>query len=85
MVDAFKAIEVKIHKPKGAIYVWFPVPSKMSGETFVGSLLEQYQVSLTPGTVFGPSDEGYVRLSYTIQEERLSEAMQRITKFYRSI
>jgi LL-diaminopimelate aminotransferase len=85
VVDAFKAIEVKIHKPKGAIYIWFPVPSKMSGETFVGSLLEQYQVSLTPGTVFGPSDEGYVRLSYTIQEERLSEAMQRITKFYRSI
>ena len=85
VVNAFYAIGVKIPKPKGAIYIWFPVPPKMSAESFVGSLLEHYQVSLTPGTVFGPGGEGYVRLSYTIQEESLSEAMQRITKYYISI
>jgi len=85
VVDAFNSIGVKIHKTKGAIYIWFPVPSKMSAEPFVQSLLEQYQVSLTPGTVFGSGGEGYVRLSLTIQEERLFEAMQRITKFYGSI
>lgn len=85
VVKAFTAIGVELPKPKGAIYIWFPVPSKMSAETFVGSLLEHYQVSLTPGTVFGTGGEGYVRLSYTIQEEPLSEAMQRITEFYGSI
>ncbi len=85
VLAAFQGIGVSIPKPQGAIYIWFPVPSKMSAEAFAGSLLEQYQVSLTPGTVFGFGGKGYVRLSITLQDERLSEALQRVTAFYGSI
>jgi aminotransferase len=45
------------------------------------NLLERAYVSLVPGTVFGESGQGYVRLSYANSYERLEEAMRRLTRF----
>jgi LL-diaminopimelate aminotransferase len=44
----------------------------------VTGLLEQAYISLAPGSIFGSSGEGYVRLSLTAPLERVEEAMQRL-------
>jgi LL-diaminopimelate aminotransferase len=42
--------------------------------------LEQTGVSLTPGSVFGSQGEGYVRLSFTLPNEILQEALDRLSQ-----
>jgi LL-diaminopimelate aminotransferase len=49
----------------------------------VTAALENTLVSLTPGTVFGPGGEGYVRISITTPLERVQEAMYRLSKWLR--
>lgn len=68
-----------VELPKGSIYLWCPVPSGWSSIDFVTYLLENYHVSLTPGTVFGSEGEGCVRLSITTPKERIEQAMERIS------
>jgi LL-diaminopimelate aminotransferase len=45
---------------------------------FAGQLLEQAGVVVTPGVGYGSQGDGYVRMSLTLRDERLQEAMQRI-------
>jgi LL-diaminopimelate aminotransferase len=45
---------------------------------FATAALEQAGVSLTPGTVFGPGGEGFVRISITASIERVQQAMDRL-------
>jgi aspartate/methionine/tyrosine aminotransferase len=69
-------------KPGGAFYVWANIQGMgISAEEFSMRLLESAYVSLVPGTVFGESGQGYVRLSYANSYERLEEAMRRLTRF----
>lgn len=69
-------------KPGGAFYVWANIQGMdISAEEFSMRLLESAYVSLVPGTVFGESGQGYVRLSYANAYERLEEAMRRLAKF----
>jgi aminotransferase len=69
-------------KPGGAFYVWANI-SRMgvTSEEFSMKLLEGAFVSSVPGTVFGESGQGYIRLSYANSYERLEEAMRRLTHF----
>jgi len=66
--------------PDAAIYVWLQVPAGYSSQRYTEEALQQAQVSLTPGTVFGEAGEGYVRLSLTLPEARLVEAMERLRR-----
>ncbi len=65
--------------PKASLYVWSPIPPNWTSETFCQKLLEDVQVSLTPGTVFGSYGEGYVRICVCAEEGIIREALQRIT------
>jgi LL-diaminopimelate aminotransferase len=67
--------------PKATLYVWAPVPPRYrtSGE-FASDLLEKTGVLVVPGTGFGATGEGYVRVSLTVTEERLREAGRRMEK-----
>ena len=68
--------------PKGAFYV-FPDIShlKMPSSEFCFALLEDEGVSTTPGSVFGESGEGHIRVSYATDLETLSEAVKKIKIF----
>lgn len=68
--------------PKGAFYV-FPSIKKLgiTSLEFCSKLLEEEGVSTTPGSVFGDSGEGYVRISYATSLETISEAVKKIRKF----
>jgi LL-diaminopimelate aminotransferase len=79
VVAALHAMGLTAALPRGSIYVWSPVPPGWTSQAFTAAILETAQVSLTPGTVFGPNGEGYVRISLTATLERIETAMARIS------
>jgi LL-diaminopimelate aminotransferase len=78
VVEALREIGIDIEPPKGTIYVWAPVPADHTSASFAELVLEQAAVIVSPGSMYGPSGEGYFRISLTTPDERLAEAMQRL-------
>jgi LL-diaminopimelate aminotransferase len=70
----------KVEAPKGALYVWLPTPPGESSVDFTARLLDEAGVVVAPGTGYGPSGEGYIRLSITIPDNRLDEGCERVRK-----
>jgi LL-diaminopimelate aminotransferase len=80
--DALAAIGVELERPLGGIYVWAPTPSGVRSEAFADRLLAEGGVVVGAGSSYGEHGEGYVRLSLTVPDERLAEAMERIGRLY---
>jgi LL-diaminopimelate aminotransferase len=78
VVDALGEIGVEISPPKGTIYVWAPVPDGHTSVSFAELVLEQAAVVISPGSMYGPSGEGFFRISLTTPDERISEAVERM-------
>ena len=78
LVRALRAIGMEVTAPKGTIYLWVPVPDGYTSATFTAQVLEQADVVVTPGAAYGAAGEGYVRLSLTVPDARLEEAVRRI-------
>jgi LL-diaminopimelate aminotransferase len=78
LVAALRSIGMHVDPPKGTIYLWAPVPEGYTSASFTETVLEQADVVVTPGAAYGAAGEGYVRLSLTIADERLEEAVRRI-------
>jgi LL-diaminopimelate aminotransferase len=66
--------------PRATFYVWVETPGGYTSADFATKVLEETGVVITPGTGFGPSGEGYVRLSLTVNGDRLAEAVGRIER-----
>ena len=66
--------------PKATFYLWVRVPAGTTSSDFVGRILEETGVVLTPGNGFGGFGEGYFRISLTVNEDRLSEALDRMDR-----
>lgn len=64
--------------PKATFYMWVKTPEGLSSSEFVGRILTETGVVLTPGNGFGRHGEGYFRISLTVGEDRLTEALTRI-------
>lgn len=64
--------------PKGAFYLWVPVPKGYTSSEFCEYMFEKCAVVIAPGAAYGENGEGYVRFSLTVAEDRLEEAMQRM-------
>ncbi len=78
MLDGLASIGVKVEPPKGSFFIWAPVPEGYTSTDFATQVLEQAGVIVTPGNAFGPSGEGYFRVSLSVPNERLYEAIHRI-------
>src|SRR5687768_4826987 len=78
VVEALSAIGVEVDPPKGTIYVWAPVPDGHTSTTFAELVLEQAAVVVSPGSMYGPSGEGFFRISLTTPDERITEAVERL-------
>jgi len=78
VVDALTAIGVDVSAPQGTIYVWAPVPGGYSSTSFCEHVLEAAAVVISPGSMYGPSGEGFFRISLTTPDERLAEAVERM-------
>jgi LL-diaminopimelate aminotransferase len=72
---------VHVTPPKGTIYVWAPVPAGFeSSVAYCEHVLEHTAVVLSPGSAYGPSGEGWFRISLTTPDARLAEAVERLAR-----
>jgi LL-diaminopimelate aminotransferase len=78
VVGTFQGIGIDLEPPLGSVYVWIPTPAGRTAAQFADELLEQASVVVAPGTGYGPHGEGFVRISLTVADARLEEAMSRI-------
>jgi LL-diaminopimelate aminotransferase len=78
VVSALREIGVDVSAPKGTIYVWAPVPEGHTSTSFAELVLEEAAVVVSPGSMYGPSGEGFFRISLTTPDERLTEAVERM-------
>jgi LL-diaminopimelate aminotransferase len=75
---ALSEIGVDVTPPKGTIYVWAPVPGGHTSASYCELVLEESGVVVSPGGAYGPGGEGFFRISLTLSDERLSEAVERL-------
>jgi LL-diaminopimelate aminotransferase len=83
MIGALAAIGLPASPPKATPYIWARVPNGYSSASFTELVLEEAGVVVSPGPSFGPSGEGFVRISLTVPDARLEEAAQRIASSLR--
>ena len=83
LVEALAAVGIDVPPPRGTIYVWVPVPAGHTSVSFTELVLEQAGVVVSPGSSYGPNGEGYVRMSLTLPDDRLREAVARIEQHLR--
>ena len=81
LMHEFRRIGLKCFEPYGAFYV-FPDVSEfgMTSEEFATRFLEEERVAVVPGTAFGASGEGFIRISYAYSLEDLKVALGRLER-----
>ena len=75
---ALAEIGVDVTPPKGTIYVWAPVPDGHTSASYCELVLEESGVVVSPGGAYGPNGEGFFRISLTVPDDRLGEAVERL-------
>lgn len=80
MKEGLSEIGIKAYGGINAPYIWLETPDKMKSWKFFDMLLEKIQIVGTPGVGFGPSGEGYFRLSAFGNRQEIQEAMERFKK-----
>ncbi|MGB4154716.1 MAG: aminotransferase class I/II-fold pyridoxal phosphate-dependent enzyme [Limnochordia bacterium] len=82
IVQGFRAMGLSCFEPRGAFYC-FPRISDlgMSSDDFCTALLEAEKVAVVPGSAFGDSGEGFVRVSYAYSIDSIKQALERIDRF----
>ncbi len=79
--EALSKAGVRVTPPKGTIYVWAPIPPGFdSSAAYCEHVLDEAAVVISPGSAYGPSGEGWFRISLTTPDDRLAEAVQRLAK-----
>jgi LL-diaminopimelate aminotransferase len=76
--DALAEIGVDVTPPQGTIYVWAPVPEGHTSASYCELVLEESGVVVSPGGSYGANGEGFFRISLTVPDERLVEAVERL-------
>ncbi len=83
LVDGLNALDLRTFEPRGAFYA-FPEVSTTTGldsDTFTERLLMEERVAVVPGSAFGASGEGHVRMCYATASDQIEEALRRIGRF----
>lgn len=79
LCDGFNAIGWQIDKPEATMFVWAKIPAHFNDSLkFVTELFERTGVLVTPGSAFGPSGEGYVRMALVQDEEAIGKAVDAV-------
>ena len=86
LLNAFKEMGIDCFEPYGAFYVFPSIKKfKMTSDEFANRLLAEQKLAVVPGTAFGASGEGFVRISYAYSIENLKVGLERIEKFIGSL
>ncbi len=82
LMNAFREMKLPCFEPFGAFYVFPDIREfNMTSEEFAFAFLDAQNVAVVPGTAFGDSGEGFLRISYAYSLERLKIAMERLAVF----
>ena len=81
VVAALEQIGLEVLRPRASLYIWAKIPEDQSSADFAARLIEEQGVVVTPGNGYGPSGEGYIRLSLTLPDEEVDEGVNRIAAF----
>lgn len=86
IVDGFRHIGFDCFEPMGAFYC-FPYigGTGLSSAEFCERLIKEEKVAVVPGTAFGESGEGFVRVSYCYSSGHIKEALRRIERFKKNL
>lgn len=86
IVKGLNEVGLPCHKPAGAFYAFPSI--KHTGLTsieFCRRLLEEESVAIVPGTAFGPSGEGHVRMAYAVGFDTINKAIEGIGRFLKRL
>ncbi len=80
LINGLHRMGWQVTAPKATFYCWIRVPPGYTSAELAMTFLEKMNVIVTPGNGFGAHGEGYFRISLTVPEARLEEALARIEK-----
>jgi len=83
LLETLNQIGLKARPPSASLYIWARVPAGYTSLEFATSLLEDAGVVVTPGISYGKYGEGYIRLSLTVPDQRLEEALARLQAWHK--
>jgi LL-diaminopimelate aminotransferase len=78
VAEALNAIGIDAEPPQATPYFWVAVPDGHTSASFTQLVLEEAGVVVSPGPAYGPSGEGFFRISLTVPDDRLEEAVRRM-------
>ncbi|HUU63547.1 MAG TPA: LL-diaminopimelate aminotransferase [Dehalococcoidia bacterium] len=83
LLQTLNQIGLEARPPSASLYIWARVPVGYTSLEFATSLLEDAGVVVTPGISYGKYGEGYIRLSLTVPDQRLEEALARLRAWHK--
>lgn len=83
LLQTLNQIGLKARPPSASLYIWARVPAGYTSLEFATSLLDHAGVVVTPGISYGKYGEGYIRLSLTVPDQRLEEALARLRAWHK--
>ena len=83
LIEGLNRIGWEVKAPKATFYCWIPAPPGYTSAEISLKFLEEMSLIVTPGNGFGPNGEGYFRISLTVPDKRLEEAVSRIEKSHK--
>ena len=85
LVVGLNEIGWEIPVPDAGMFVWAPIPCTYTSKEFTYKLMLEAGVAVTPGSAFGPSGEGYIRMALVQDEAALRSAVERITECHHAL
>ena len=79
LVSGLQSIGLNPNMPRAGLYIWSPTPAGYTSAAFAELLLNELDMVVTPGTGYGPSGEGFIRLSLTTPDEKVDEGLRRLS------
>ena len=84
--NGLKSIGIESFEPEGAFYIFPKIGDfGLSGEEFCNKLLYDYKCAIVPGNAFGNSGEGFARISYAYSIKHITQALERIEAFVKTL
>ena len=85
VIGALRDVGIALEPPRGTIYVWAPVPVGHTSASFAEEVLDRSAVVVSPGSAYGPNGEGFFRISLTVADDRLAEALERMRTSFEEV
>jgi LL-diaminopimelate aminotransferase len=76
-------IGLKATLPRASLYIWARIPKGYTSIQFATALLDDAGVVVTPGIGYGKCGEGYIRISLTVPDDRLEQAVARLKAWHK--